>query len=59
LVGYSSVQIPSIDEVTSNDVYGADDNNVYKNEKYKDFNSSLYGHESSPKFYAMLPLIKI
>lgn len=59
LVGYSSVQIPSIDEVTSNDVYGADSNNVYKNEKYKDFNSSLYGHESSPKFYAMLPLIKI
>lgn len=58
LVGYSSVQIPSINEVKDNDVYGAK-NNVLRNERYTAFNDKIYGHESTPKFYAMLPLIKI
>lgn len=59
MIGLSSVQIPSLEEVGANDVYGADENDVYKNEQYVTFNADRYGHESTPKFYAMLPLIKI
>lgn len=54
----SSTQISALDPVTSNEVYGAE-NNVLDGETYADFDQNVYGHESSPKFYAMLPLIKI
>jgi hypothetical protein len=59
MMGKSSVQIPSLAKVSSNGVYGADENNILNNEKYVEFKENIYGHESSPKFYAMLPLIKI
>jgi hypothetical protein len=64
MVGKSSVQIPSLAEVKDNSVYGAIDENgnvtdILNNEKYVEFKKNIYGHESSPKFYAMLPLIKI
>ena len=54
----SSTQITALAQVTSNEVYGAK-NNVLDRETYADFDQKVYGHESSPKFYAMLPLIKI
>ena len=58
MVGKSSVQIPSVAEVHDNTVYGSK-NNELNNEAYVEFKKNIYGHESSPKFYAMLPLIKI
>lgn len=74
MTGYSSVQIPSICKVQDNSVFGAiiqknhsktqkcelsQSLDVQQNEHHVAFKKQIYGHETTPKFYAMLPLIKI
>ena len=55
----SSTQFLSVFEATSNKVYDADENDKYNGEKYATFRKEIYGHENTPKYYTMLPLIKI
>lgn len=55
----SSSQFLSVDNPESNNVYGADDENKLKGQKYAEFAPEIYGHESTAKYYTMLPLIKI
>lgn len=55
----SSTQFLSVFEAKDNTVYDADKNNRYKGETYAEFRKEIYGHENTPKYYTMLPLIKI
>lgn len=54
----SSSQFLSVDNPESNNVYGAE-KNYLKGQKYAEFSPEIYGHESTAKYYTMLPLIKI